>query len=234
MKKINYLLIVTLSFSLLFSSCGSLNNTSKGALFGAGGGAAIGAVVGGLIGKDGKSAAIGAAIGGAVGGTTGAIIGKKMDKAAEEAKALEGAKVETFEDANGLKAVKVTFDSGILFGFNSTTLSPASKESLTKFAQILMKNPTMDIAIYGHTDNVGTKEINQKVSQKRADRVAEYLKKEGVKYSQFKTVEGLNFSQPIASNDTKAGQTANRRVEVFMYASEKMVKEAEKEADTIK
>ncbi len=232
MKKLNYVLIITLSFSLLFSSCDSLNNTSKGALFGTGGGAALGAAIGGLIGKDGKSAAIGAAIGGAVGATTGAVIGKKMDKAAAEAEALEGAQVQTFEDANGLKAVKVTFDSGILFGFNSTSLSSASKASLSKFAQILVKNPTMDIAVYGHTDNVGSEQANQKVSKKRADKVAEFLQMEGVKYSQFKTVEGLSFSQPIASNDTEAGRAENRRVEVFMYASEKMVKEAEAEAET--
>ncbi len=230
MRKLNYLLIVTLSFSLLFSNCGSLNNTSKGALIGTGGGAALGAIVGGLIGKDGKSAAIGAAIGGAVGATTGAVVGKKMDKAAEEAAELEGAKVRTFEDANGLKAVQVTFDSGLLFGFNSSTLSPASKKSLTKFAQILVENPTMDIAIYGHTDNVGSKEVNQRVSKRRADRVADYLQTKGVKYSQFKTVEGLDFSQPIASNATKAGQAENRRVEVYMYASKEMIKEAETEA----
>ncbi len=231
MKKLNYLVILVLSFSLVFStSCDSLNNTSKTTILGTGGGAALGAVIGGLIGKDGKSTAIGAAIGGAIGATTGAIIGKKMDKAAAEAAALEGAKVEQIQDANGLKAVKVTFDSGLLFGFNSTKLSSASKASLTKFAKILRNNPTMNISVYGHTDNVGSQEVNQKVSLERAETVADYLVSKGATATQMTTVEGLSFSSPVASNDTKAGQAKNRRVEVYMYASEKMVKEAEAEA----
>lgn len=227
MKKLNYLLIGLLSFSLTFSSCESLNRASKGALLGTGAGAAIGAGIGALIGKDGKSAAIGAAIGGAVGVTAGTIIGKKMDKAAEEAAAVEGAKVDTFEDANGLKAVKVTFDSGILFAFNSSKLNNTSKTSLTKFAKILNENPTMDIAVYGHTDNKGTLQANQKVSQDRANSVANYLKAEQVSTAQIKTVEGLNYSTPVASNETNEGRKQNRRVEIFMYASEKMIQDAE-------
>lgn len=227
MKKLNYLLIALLSFSITFSSCDSLNRASKGALLGTGAGAAIGAGIGALIGKDGKSAAIGAAIGGAVGVTAGTIIGKKMDKAAAEAAAVEGAKVDTFEDNNGLKAVKVTFDSGILFAFNSSQLNSTSKASLTKFAKILGENPTMDIAIYGHTDNKGTLEANQKVSQNRANAVANYLKSQNVSNTQFKTIEGLNYSTPIASNDTEEGRKQNRRVEIFMYASEKMIQDAQ-------
>ncbi len=233
MKKLNYLVILVLSFSLVFStSCDSLSNTSKGTMLGTGGGAALGAVIGGLIGKDGKSTAIGAAIGGAVGATTGAIIGKKMDKAAAEAAALENAKVEKIQDANGLTAVKVTFDSGILFGFNSSKLSAKSKASLSEFAKILVENPTMDISVYGHTDNVGSESANQTVSTRRAVAVADYLKSQGATASQFKSIEGLGYSTPIASNDTKAGQAKNRRVEVYMYASEQMVKDAEAEAGT--
>ena len=94
----------------LVVSCG-MNNTGKGALIGAGGGAALGAIVGALAGNT----AIGAAVGGAVGAGAGAIIGKKMDKAKAEAEAVQNAQVEAVTDANGLEAVKVTFDSGILF-----------------------------------------------------------------------------------------------------------------------
>lgn len=227
MKKANLFLILILSVGIVFSGCKSLNSASKGGLLGGGAGAAIGAGIGALIGKDGKSAAIGAAIGGAVGATTGVIIGKKMDKAAEEAAAIENAKVETIEDANGLKAVKVTFDSGILFATGKSTLNKVSKDALTKFSAILKENPTMDIAIYGHTDNTGSLEVNQKLSQNRAQSVADYLNVQGVTTTQFKSIVGKNYAEPVADNTTEAGRQQNRRVEVYMYASEAMIKDAE-------
>ena len=154
MKKIKFMAFF-LSMALVFGSCGSMNNTAKGGMIGGGSGAALGAIIGGIAGK-GKGAAIGAAIGTAVGGTAGALIGRKMDKKAEEAAKIEGAQVEQITDNNGLAAVKVTFDSGILFGFNSSTLSNAAKQSLREFAGVLKSDPTLDIAIIGHTDKVGT------------------------------------------------------------------------------
>ena len=83
------------------------NNTQKGAAIGAGGGAVLGGIIGAIAGNT----AIGAAVGGAVGAGAGAIIGKKMDKAKAEAQKVQNAQVETVTDANGLQAVKVTFDS---------------------------------------------------------------------------------------------------------------------------
>ena len=230
MKKLNLFLVLLLSASLVFTGCDSLNNTAKGAIIGTGAGAAVGAGIGGLIGKDGKSAAVGAAIGGVVGATAGAIIGKKMDKAAAEAAAVENAKVETIEDVNGLKAVKVTFESGILFDFNKTALKTDAKAALTKFAKVLVENPTMDIAVYGHTDNVGTLAANQKVSLGRANTVADYLVAQGATRTQMKVVDGRDYSVPVATNETAEGRAQNRRVEVYMYASEKMIQDAQKEA----
>lgn len=230
MKKLNLFLVLLLSASLVFTGCDSLNNTAKGAIIGTGAGAAVGAGIGGLIGKDGKSAAVGAAIGGVVGATAGAIIGKKMDKAAAEAAAVENAKVETIEDVNGLKAVKVTFESGILFDFNKTALKTDAKAALTKFAKVLVENPTMDIAVYGHTDNVGTLAANQKVSLGRANTVADYLVAQGATRTQMKVVDGRDYSMPVATNETADGRAQNRRVEVYMYASEKMIQDAQKEA----
>ncbi len=227
MKKIKFLSVL-LSTMLILGSCG-MNNTAKGGLIGAGSGAGVGAGIGAIFGG-GKGAAIGAAVGTAVGTTAGVLIGRKMDKAAEQAKAIEGAQVEDVTDANGLQAVKVTFDSGILFGFNSSTLSTNAKNSLSDFSRILRENPTMDIAIYGYTDNVGTYEANQSVSNKRAKAVESYLRSMNVSGSQFKYVEGRGWEEPVASNDTETGRAQNRRVEVFMYASEKMIKDAQAEA----
>ena len=125
---------ILLSAALVFGGCGTTNNTVKGTAIGGGGGVAVGAILGGLIGGGSKGALIGAAIGGAVGAGTGAIIGRKMDKKAAAAAQIEGAEVEKVQDSNGLDAVKVTFASGILFGFNSSALSNESKSSLIYFS----------------------------------------------------------------------------------------------------
>ena len=223
MKK---LLCVALSAVLLFgvTGCG-LNNTSKGAIFGTGGGAAAGAGIGAIFGK-GKGAAIGAAVGAVVGGVAGTLIGKKMDKQAKELAQISGAQVDTVTDTNGLTAIKVTFDSGILFDFNKSNLSTSAKNSLTKFAASLQNNPQTDVQIYGHTDNVGTRAANEKVSTARADEVKKYLINSGVASNRM-TSEGLAYDYPVASNDTEAGRAQNRRVEVYISANEDMIKAAE-------
>ena len=132
MKRILSALICT---ALILSGCGNMSNLAKGTAIGGGSGAAVGAGLGALIGKDGKSTAIGAAIGTAVGAGVGALIGNKMDKkAAELAAAMEDANIEVVTDANDLKAVKVTLESGILFNTSSSTLNETSKVALKKFA----------------------------------------------------------------------------------------------------
>ena len=203
-----------------------MSNTAKGTMIGAGGGAAVGAVIGAIAGNT----AVGAVIGGAVGAGTGAIIGKKMDKAKKEAEAVKSAQVETITDANGLEAIKVTFDSGILFATNKADLNAESKASLTQFAGVLKENKDMDIAIFGHTDNTGTDAVNNPLSKNRAQSVSKFLKSQGVASSQIKTIDGQGSKNPVADNSTAEGRKQNRRVEVYMYASEQMIKEANAEA----
>lgn len=222
MKKIKFLALF-LSVGIIMAGCGA-SNTVKGGAIGAGSGAALGAGIGAIFGK-GKGAAIGAAIGTAVGGGAGAIIGNKMDKKAAEAAKIEGAEVEKIKDANDLDAVKVTFNSGILFGFNSSNLSEASKKSLADFAKILKEDPTLDINIIGHTDKVGTYEANQTVSTRRAQTVSNYLISQGVTSNQLKDVVGVGYD----AYDESLSAEQNRRVEIFMYASEQMIKNAEAE-----
>ena len=204
----------------------NVSNTAKGTAIGAGGGAVVGAIIGKMAGNT----AIGAVIGGTVGATTGAIIGKKMDKAKKEAEAVKNAQVETITDANGLEAVKVTFDSGILFATNKADLDATSKASLTQFAEVLKENKDMDIAIIGHTDNTGSDAVNNPLSKNRAQSVSKFLKSQGVASAQIKTIDGLGSTNPVADNSTAEGRKQNRRVEVYMYASEKMINEANAEA----
>ncbi len=220
-------LCVLLSAMLMlgFSGCGSLNNAAKGGLIGTGGGAAIGAGIGALIGK-GKGAAIGGAIGAVAGGVAGTLIGKKMDKQAEELARISGAQVDTCTDVNGFEAIRVTFDSGILFAFNSSKLGNDAKASLDKFATSLINNPQTDVQIYGHTDNVGTRAANEKVSNARATEVKNYLTNAGVPVGRM-TSRGLAYDYPVASNDTEAGRAQNRRVEIYITANEDMIKAAQ-------
>ena len=212
------------------TSCGtlkSLNNAQKDALIGTGAGAAIGAGIGALIGKDGKGAAIGAAIGSAVGAGTGAVIGKKMDeKAAALAKEMENAQVETITDVNGLQAIKVTFESGILFPTNGTTLSAAAKNQLATFSTQMKDLQDTDITIYGHTDNTGSASVNERISLQRAQSVASYLESRDINASRIHS-EGKSFNDPVADNDTAEGRAKNRRVEVYVTANENMIKAAE-------
>ena len=218
-------LFLSAALVLGLSGCGSMTNSQKGTLYGAGGGAAIGAGIGALIGH-GKGAAIGSAIGAVVGGTAGTLIGKKMDKQAKELAQIEGAQVDTVRDANNLTAIKVTFDNGILFGFNKTNLSTGAKTSLSQFATSLQNNPETNVQIYGYTDNIGTRQVNEKISAERASVVKNYLTNSGVSDSRM-TSKGFAWDNPVASNDTEAGRAQNRRVEIFISANEQMIKQAE-------
>ena len=206
--------------AVLFS-CQTKQGT--GSLIGAGGGAVLGGIIGNIIGKASKATAIGAAIGGAVGAGAGALIGKKMDKVAAEAAQIENAKVEEVTDANGLAAVKVTFDSGILFATNKADLNAASKTSLAKFSEVLKTNSDCHVDIYGHTDSTGNDGINIPLSNNRAQSVSNYLKSCGVSAAQIKNVTGKGSSEPVADNTTKEGKQQNRRVEVYLYASQAMI-----------
>ena len=217
--------------ALLLSSCGTWKNTGWGTAIGTVAGSAVGLGIGYWADRNSDSNTgkiVGASVGAAVGATTGALIGRKMDKAAAAAKEVEGAKVDLV-DVNGYPAVMVTFESGILFDFNSTSLSDAAKASLAEFAEVLKATPDADVAILGHTDNVGSEKANQSVSEKRAKAVANFLVEQGVE-SQIKDVFGMSYNQPIASNDTEEGKAQNRRVEVYMYASQAMIDAANAEA----
>jgi len=196
----------------LLTGCGASNAVQGGAI-GAGGGA----VVGGLIGHAAGNTALGAILGAAVGGTTGAIIGNNMDKRAEEMRQdLSNAKIERVGEG-----IKITFDSGILFVTNSSELQPAAKANIESLSRILNKYPNTNILIEGDTDNEGTEEYNQKLSERRAQSVADYQKGQGVAGSRISTV-GLGELRPVASNNTIEGRQQNRRVEVAVFANDKM------------
>lgn len=236
--KAKKILLGILAMGMVLSGC-NMNNKTKGGLIGGAGGGALGAGLGAAIGAliNGSSgakmgAAIGAGVGAAGGTTAGILIGKKMDKAKKEAEAIANAQVSDAVDANGYQAVKVTFDSGILFQSGKSVLSATAQSSLTQFAtNVLGKNADMNVGIVGFTDNDPWKgktaeqsiAANQKLSEERAEAVSNFLQKHGAAANQIKEVVGLGESNPVADNSTAAGKQQNRRVEVYLYASQEMI-----------
>ena len=169
------------------------------------------------------------------------LLSEVLPDTVKEGAQIQGAQVEQVTDNNGLQAVKVTFDSGILFNTGNAALSPQAKSALSKFANnVLNQNRDMDVSIYGYTDNQGWRnstaeqsiQKNLNLSQERAQSVASYLLSCGASSSQIKSVEGMGQADPIANNDTAEGRQQNRRVEVYMYASQQMIQQAE--AGTLK
>jgi outer membrane protein OmpA-like peptidoglycan-associated protein len=189
------------------ASCAS--NTAKGAIVGTAGGIAVGSAVGAAAGSTAKGAIIGAV----VGGTAGAIIGHQMDKQAAELQKIKGAKVERVGEG-----IQVTFESGLLFDFDSDALRPTARGNLRELANSLDKYPNTDLLIAGHTDALGSAAYNQSLSERRARSAANYLVSQGVSGTRIVT-RGLGETEPVASNETEAGRQANRRVEVAIFAN---------------
>lgn len=202
-------LVFVLTLSL--GACANLSNTEKGAIIGTTAGAAGGAAVGKAAGGTAEGAILGAVIGGAA----GALIGNRMDKKAEELdQELANAEVERVGEG-----IKVTFDSGLLFGFDSSELSGDARQNLSEFASSMQEFPETQILIVGHTDAKGADSYNQDLSENRAESAAGYLIQQGIRASRITTM-GKGEAEPVASNDTEAGRQQNRRVEVAIFASE--------------
>jgi outer membrane protein OmpA-like peptidoglycan-associated protein len=214
MKKKLVIGFLIVSFLLATWGCAEWSRTQKGAVIGAGTAGAIGGLVA-------KNTVAGILIGAAIGGAAGGFIGNYMDKqAAEIERDIEGAKVERVGEG-----VKITFDSGLLFDIDKAALKPQTRSELNELTGILNKYPDTHILLAGHTDSTGRKDYNMQLSMRRAQSVADYLVSRGVDSGRF-TVEGFGPSEPVASNDTPAGRAQNRRVEVAIWANEKLKKVA--------
>jgi outer membrane protein OmpA-like peptidoglycan-associated protein len=215
------ILLLSLTFLFTTSTGCSWNRAAKGGAIGAGAGGAVGGVIGHAAGNT----AMGAIIGAAVGGTAGALIGREMDKrAAEIRQDLEGARIERIGEG-----IKITFDSGILFDFDKSDLRPEARTSIESLATVLNKYPDTDILVEGDTDNVGTEDYNVLLSERRAQSVANHLTGLSVAGSRIGMV-GLGETNPVASNDTDYGRQQNRRVEIAIFANDKLKKAAQEQA----
>lgn len=194
----------------LLGGCSSMSRTARGAVIGAAAGGAAGAAVGKATG----STARGAIIGAAVGGTAGAIIGAQMDKQrAELEEGLEGARVERYGEG-----LLVTFESGLLYDFNSAVVKGEAGRNLTNLANSLRNYPETELLIVGHTDAVGSDSFNQGLSERRAAAAKDFLVSQGVPSERIRTM-GRGESEPVGAD------AQNRRVEVAIFASEEQRRE---------
>lgn len=200
--------------------CSNWKNRDRGALIGAGAGAAAGAVIGDAAGNT----ALGAILGAVVGGAAGAYIGNQMDKqAAELQRDLEGAKVERVGEG-----IKITFNSGILFDVNSSSMRPEAVSNLQNLSAVLNKYPDTEVLIEGHTDSDGTNEHNMDLSNRRSQSVANTMEAASVMSNRF-IIRAYGETQPIADNATADGKQQNRRVEIAIYANDKLKNAAKKQ-----
>jgi outer membrane protein OmpA-like peptidoglycan-associated protein len=220
MKKIKSIILIAALLALaVFSYSCSTSNAVKGGVIGGVGGA----VVGGIVGNELGNTAVGAIIGAAVGGTAGALIGNYMDEQAEEMdNDIAGAKIERVGEG-----IKITFDSGILFETNSSTLQSQAKTNIADLAVILNKYPDTNILVTGHTDYDGTEQYNLDLSERRAKSVSDYAMGQGVLSSRLSEI-GLGELEPVATNETVEGKQLNRRVEIAIFANEELKAAAER------
>ena len=198
---------LTLVAAMVSSGC-------SGATKGAGIGGAIGAATGAVIGNQGNKTGTGAIAGGAVGAAVGAIIGDYMAKQKTELEQIPAAEV-----VQEGEELKVKFENAILFDFNSYALKPTSKDDLRQVAEVLVKYPDTQLVVGGHTDNTGTDEYNQKLSNQRAYSVKDFLVESGVSRERVEA-RGFGEGRPAASNDSEPGREQNRRVEIQIAANQ--------------
>ena len=135
------------------------------------------------------------------------------DKAAMRAQLSEQLNkvLETRDSVRGL----IVSMSDVLFDTGKFSFKPGAREKLAKVAGILIAYPTLAIEVGGYTDNVGGDEMNQQLSEDRADAVRDYLVKQGVATASV-SAKGFGNTSPVASNDNSAGRQENRRVELVV------------------
>jgi outer membrane protein OmpA-like peptidoglycan-associated protein len=182
------------------------SKTGVGAGIGAAGGAIIGALAGG--GKR-KNVLIGAGIGALAGGG----VGYYMDKQDDELRAqLQNTGVSVTRDGDN---IILNMPGNITFATGSSDINADFFPVLNSVALVVNKYEKTYIDIVGHTDNVGSAEMNQRLSEARANSVARYLESQKVLPARIVT-SGMGMNKPVASNSTPEGRAQNRRVEIVL------------------
>jgi outer membrane protein OmpA-like peptidoglycan-associated protein len=185
------------------------NRTGTGALIGAGIGIAAGLLTGDSAVERRQHAMIGAGIGALSGGAIGNYQDRQQAALNER---LRGTGVDVARKGDN---ITLNMPGNVTFAFNSANIDPQFYPVLTDVANVLREYNQTVVEVAGHTDNIGSEEVNQRLSEQRAGAVAQFLEAQGVQQQRLITVGG-GKRYPIASNDTEAGRAANRRVEITL------------------
>ncbi|MCC8363382.1 OmpA family protein [Lysobacter sp. A6] len=189
------------------------NRTQRGALIGA----AIGAAAGLLTGDSAVERRQHALVGIGIGALSGGAIGAYQDKQeAELRRQMAGTGVDVVRQGDN---ITLNMPSNVTFDFDSSSLKPQFSPVLDDVARTLSQYNQTVVEVAGHTDSVGTDQYNQALSERRANSVAAYLGSHGVLQQRMITV-GAGETRPIASNDSEAGRSENRRVEITLVPIE--------------
>ncbi len=116
-----------------------------------------------------------------------------------------------YESAEGTSLVV----NGVLFDSEQASLNPRANRVVSRAADYLKSNPGSQVVVEGHTDHLGPKRYNQKLSEKRAKAIVKALKAQGISSNRI-TAVGYGETQPVADNNTPDGRRANRRVEIIL------------------
>lgn len=213
MKKKWVCLVLIIPVAITLSGCGA-SKTQKGA----GIGAATGGVLGAIFGHQSGHKEGGAVIGAVAGGAIGALIGHRMEEQAKELETVEGMEEVSYDEES--KAIDATMD--ILFEFDKAAIRSSEQVKLDELAQVFSEYPENIVVIEGHTDSEGSDAYNQRLSELRASRVAEYLRAKDIDISSL-TAVGYGETRPVATNETAEGREKNRRVEIKISADPERV-----------
>ncbi|MCF6262541.1 MAG: OmpA family protein [Xanthomonadales bacterium] len=209
MRTKNIVILSLFIIPFMLSGCATLDGdpnqkTKQGALWGALAGAAAGALIGDPELDD-------ILIGAAIGAGLGAGVGHYMDKQEAELRRIEELEVQRIDE----ETLRVRFDSDILFAVNSAVLGGDSEYALVEFAGVMRDYPETAIVVQGYTDSTGSEEYNQKLSERRAQSVFNFMIGQDIYPERMYSV-GYGESHPIADNSSLEGRNENRRVEILI------------------
>ena len=195
------------------TGCTDPNDPNRRAKTGAIIGAAAGAVLGHQV-SHGSGAYVGAALGALAGGGAGHYMDNQQadfERALVDEQAAHQLEIERMRD----DSLRLTLDSEIFFGFDSATLKSSFRDSLARLTDVINKYSQTVVHVIGHTDSRGSDSYNQRLSERRADSVAQFFIASGVNPGRLHT-EGRGEREPRASNETESGRQLNRRVEILL------------------
>jgi outer membrane protein OmpA-like peptidoglycan-associated protein len=179
-------------------------------------GAASGAVIGAIAYKENRSR--GAVIGAIGGGIAGGAVGAYMDKQKQDLEKALAQEIQAGQariDKMPNDVLRITMTNQTAFDTDSTTIKPGFHSTMDKLADVVVRYGKTTLTVVGHTDNVGSNDYNQKLSERRSRSVAQYLESRRVNGMRL-ALAGKGEAQPIASNANESGRQQNRRVEIYV------------------